>query len=64
MLHDFKLLGRIEPVKNRAANVLRECLIVIIIHKEFVVILMIFVNIFKILHFKKYKVIGGDFKLC
>lgn len=59
MLHEFKLLGRIESVKNRAANVLRERLIVIIIHEEFVVISMIFVNIFKILHFKKYEGIGG-----
>lgn len=59
MLHKFKLLGRIESVKNRAENVLRECLIVVIIHEEFVVILMIFVNIFKILHFKNYEVIRG-----
>lgn len=55
MLHEFKLLGGIESVKNRAANVLRECLIVIRIREEFVVILMIFVNIFKILPLKTMK---------
>lgn len=59
MLHKFKLLGRIESVKNRTDNVLRECLIGIIIYEEFVVILMIFVNIFKILYFKNYEVIWG-----